>query len=185
MFEELKKLFAEVTQSRSEFQIEKFVIGQHATPEMRFYQVILELQTLTYAYEHNLLEREKAVLEIEMLEKSNNPIDKITAKQKSLGLEQLEVSLYGHKRELDYLLNKLKSFERTYTRQEIEEAQPDYWEKRLTNNARAMLMGGQSVGFSYIESMEQAGILDKFVAEIEKQKESANDLRSLPSSDEQ
>jgi hypothetical protein len=184
MFEKVKSLIAEVTQSRSEFQIEKFVIGQHATPEMQFYQVMLELQTLIYSYEHNLLEREKAILEIQALELSDNPIEKITAKQKKLGLEQLEVGLQGHERELTYLLNKFDSFEHYYTRKEIEEAQPDYWEKRLTNNARAMIMGGQSVGFSYIESMEQAGILDKFVAEIEKQKESVNDLRSLPNSDE-
>jgi predicted transcriptional regulator len=33
-----------------------------------------------------------------------------------------------------------------------------------------MLMGGQSVNPSHIEAMEQAGVLDSFVAEVEKTK---------------
>jgi hypothetical protein len=33
-----------------------------------------------------------------------------------------------------------------------------------------MLMGGSSVNASHIEAMEQAGVLDNFVAEVEKTK---------------
>jgi predicted transcriptional regulator len=33
-----------------------------------------------------------------------------------------------------------------------------------------MLMGGSSVNASHIEAMEQAGVLDSFVAEVEKTK---------------
>jgi predicted transcriptional regulator len=33
-----------------------------------------------------------------------------------------------------------------------------------------MLMGGQSVNAAHIEAMEQAGVLDSFVVEVEKTK---------------
>lgn len=44
MFEEIDKAIAEVQQPRSRFQLERFVLGQHATLEMQYYQVCLELQ---------------------------------------------------------------------------------------------------------------------------------------------
>jgi hypothetical protein len=68
------------------------------------------------------------------------------------------------------LLEIFDSFTHKYTRQEIEQAQPDYWQARLTNNAKAMLMGGSGVNAAHIEAMEQAGVLDKFVAEVENTK---------------
>jgi hypothetical protein len=76
----------------------------------------------------------------------------------------------GAEREMKHLLEIFNTFTHKYTREEIEAAQPDYWQARLTNNARAMLMGGQSVNAAHIEAMEQAGVLDNFVAEVEKTK---------------
>ena len=71
---------------------------------------------------------------------------------------------------MKHLLEIFDTFTHKYTRAEIEKAQPDYWQARLTNNAKAMLMGGQSVNPAHIEAMEQAGVLDSFVAEVEKTK---------------
>jgi hypothetical protein len=78
--------------------------------------------------------------------------------------------MLGAERELAHLVEIWNSFEHKFTRAEIEQAQPDYWQARLTNNARAMLMGGSSVNAAHIEAMEQAGVLDAFVAEVEKTK---------------
>jgi hypothetical protein len=50
MFEEINKAIAEVQQPRSRFQLERFVLGQHATPEMQYYQTVLELQDMIYKY---------------------------------------------------------------------------------------------------------------------------------------
>jgi hypothetical protein len=41
MFEAIEQAIAEVQQPRSRFQLERFVLGQHATPEMRYYQTVL------------------------------------------------------------------------------------------------------------------------------------------------
>jgi hypothetical protein len=50
--------------------------------------------------------------------------------------------MVGAEREMKHLLEIFDSFTHKYTREEIEAAQPDYWQARLTNNAKAMLMGG-------------------------------------------
>ena len=78
--------------------------------------------------------------------------------------------MLGAEREMKHLIEIWDSFEQKYTREQIEAAQPDYWQARLSNNAKAMLMGGAGVNPAHIEAMEQAGVLDSFVAEVEKTK---------------
>ena len=44
----ITEAIAEIQQPRSRFQLVHFVVGQHDTPEMRFYQLCLELQDMGY-----------------------------------------------------------------------------------------------------------------------------------------
>ena len=46
---------AEVQQARSDFQLEKFVVNQHDTDEMRYQQTVIELQQLYYTIKTCLL----------------------------------------------------------------------------------------------------------------------------------
>jgi hypothetical protein len=50
MFEDIEKAIAEIQQPRSRFQLERFVLGQHPTPEMQYYQTCIELQDMLYKY---------------------------------------------------------------------------------------------------------------------------------------
>jgi hypothetical protein len=170
MFEEIEKAIAEVQQPRSRFQLEHFVLGQHATNEMRYYQTVIELQDAIYKYKLAVLNIKKAEIKITKLRQTGEQLDELKAQERELGLEQTKLAMAGAKREMEHLVEIFESFEHKYTRAEIEAAQPDYWQARLTNNARAMLMGGSSVNASHIEAMEQAGVLDSFVAEVEKTK---------------
>jgi hypothetical protein len=170
MFEEIEKAIAEVQQPRSRFQLERFVLGQHATDEMRYYQVCLELQDAIYKYKLAAINVKKAELKISKLRATANEFDELKAQEKELGLVQTRLAMLGAEREMKHLLEIFDTFTHKYTRAEIEAVQPDYWQARLTNNAKAMLMGGQSVNAAHIEAMEQAGILDNFVAEVEKTK---------------
>ncbi len=170
MFEEIEKAIAEVQQPRSRFQLERFVLGQHATEEMRYYQVCLELQDAIYKYKHAVIAVKKIQLKIEKLRATGDDLDELKAQEKELGLDQTRLAMLGAKREMEHLVEIFESFTHKYTRAEIEAAQPDYWQARLTNNAKAMLMGGASVNPAHIEAMEQAGVLDSFVAEVEKTK---------------
>jgi hypothetical protein len=170
MFEEIEKAIAEVQQPRSRFQLERFVLGQHATPEMQYYQTVIELQDAIYKYKLAVLNVKKSELKIAKLRATGDELDELKAQEIELGLAQTSYAMLGAEREMKHLLEIFDTFAHKYTRDEIEKAQPDYWKARLTNNAKAMLMGGQSVNPAHIESMEQAGILDGFVAEIEKTK---------------
>jgi predicted transcriptional regulator len=170
MFEEIEKAIAEVQQPRSRFQLERFVLGQHATPEMKYYQTVIELQDSIYKYKLAVINVKKAELKIAKLRATDDELDELKAQEQELGLAQTHFAMVGAEREMTHLLEIFQSFTHKYTRAEIEAAQPDYWQARLTNNAKAMLMGGASVNPAHIEAMEQAGILDSFVAEVEKTK---------------
>jgi hypothetical protein len=170
MFEEIERAIAEVQQPRSRFQLERFVLGQHATPEMQYYQVCLELQDMIYKYKLAEISTKKSNLKIDKLRSTGDELDELKAQEIELGLENSKYAVIGAQRELAHLIDIWETFENKYTREQIEAAQPDYWQARLTNNAKAMLMGGQSVNPAHIEAMEQAGVLDSFVAEVEQTK---------------
>jgi predicted transcriptional regulator len=170
MFDEIEKAIAEVQQPRSRFQLERFVLGQHATPEMQYHQTVIELQDAIYKYKLAVINVKKTELKIAKLRATNDELDELKAEELELGLSQTSFAMVGAEREMKHLLEIFDSFTHKYTREEIEAAQPDYWQARLTNNARAMLMGGASVNPAHIEAMEQAGVLDSFVAEVEKTK---------------
>jgi hypothetical protein len=167
MFDEINKAIAEVQQPRSRFQLESFVLGQHATPEMRYYQTVIELQDAIYKYKLAVINIKKSELKIAKLRATGDELDELKAQEVELGLAQTSFAMVGAEREMKHLLEIFDSFTHKYTRKEIETAQPDYWQARLTNNAKAMLMGGSGVNAAHIEAMEQAGVLDNFVAEIE------------------
>lgn len=170
MLDEIEQAIAEVQQPRSRFQLEKFVLGQHATPEMQYYQVCLELQDMIYKYKLANLSKQKAEVKIARLRATGDELDELKAQEIELGQAQTQFAVIGAQRELSDLVEIWKSFQHKYTRAEIESAQPEYWQARLTNNAKAMLMGGSSVNSAHIEAMEQAGILDSFITEVENTK---------------
>jgi hypothetical protein len=170
MFENIETAIAEVQQPRSRFQLERFVLGQHATKEMQYYQVCLELQDTLYKYKLAEINKKRTDLKIERLRSTGDQLDELKAQEIELGQAQTRYAVIGAQRELAHLIDIWESFDHKYTRAEIEAAQPDYWQARLANNAKAMLMGGQSVNPAHIEAMEQAGVLDSFVAEVEKTK---------------
>jgi hypothetical protein len=170
MFEEIERAIAEVQQPRSRFQLERFVLGQHATTEMQYYQLCLELQDMIHKYKLAEISTKKAQIKIDRLRATGDDLDELKAQEIELGLENSKYAVIGAQRELAHLIDIWDTFQHKFTRDEIETAQPDYWQARLTNNAKAMLMGGQSVNPAHIEAMEQAGVLDGFVAEVEKTK---------------
>jgi len=167
MFEDIEKAIAEIQQPRSRFQLERFVLGQHPTPEMQYYQTCIELQDMLYKYKLAEIEIKIQEKKIAKLRLTNNEIAELKAQKIELGLEQTKIAMIGAEREIAHLANIWQSFETKFSREEIESAQPDYWKARLTGNAKAMLIGGVSVNPAHIESMQQAGILDEFVSEVQ------------------
>jgi hypothetical protein len=76
---------AEVQQARSNFQLEKFVVNQHDTDEMRYQQTVIELQQLYYTIKTVSLEMKKTEIEINRLRDTGDEVDELDAQIKELG----------------------------------------------------------------------------------------------------
>lgn len=151
---------AEVQQARSDFQLEKFVVNQHDTDEMRYQQCVIELQQLYYTVKTVSLQMKKDEIEIAKLRATGDAVDEIDAQIRELGLEQTRLIGIGAFRELDKLMSIYNSFEHKYTRQEIEAAQPDYWNKRLSRQATLEAIGGTQAQAAHLDSLRQIGALE-------------------------
>ena len=164
---DIHEAIAEVQQPRSRFQIVHFVIGQHDTAEMRFYQVVIELQDMGYKLRMAQLGVRKAQVEIERLLATGDDLDAIEAEEKQVGLEQTRIVMRGAERELAVLTDLFDESQK-FTRDEIEHAQPEYWEKRLTRQTNLQIMSG-GVQWAQLDSMRQIGMLDELVEAREAQ----------------
>ena len=164
---DITEAIAEIQQPRSRYQLIHFVIGQHDTPEMRFYQLCLELQDMGYKLRLAQLSIRKTEIEIGRLLETGDELDAIEAEEKEVGLEQTRIVMRGAEREITVLTDLFDGCQH-YTRDEIEHAQPEYWEKRLTRQTNLQIMAG-SVGWAQLDSMRQIGLLDDMVVERERQ----------------
>jgi len=158
---------AEIQQPRSRYQIIHFVLGQHDTPEMQFYQLMMELQDTGYKLRMAELGVRKAKIEIARLLETGDELDAIEAEEKQVGLEQTLIVMKGAQREMAVLEDIFNDCQH-YTRDEIEHAQPEYWEKRLTRQTNLQMMSG-SVQWAQLDSMRQIGKLDDLIEAREKQ----------------
>jgi len=163
----IRDAIAEVQQPRSRYQLVHFVLGQHDTPEMRFYQLCLELQDMGYKLRMAQLNVKKTEIEIARLVATGDDLDAIEAEEKQVGLEQTRIVMRGAERELA-ILTDLFDESQKFTRDEIEHAQPEYWQKRLTRQTNLQIMSG-GVQWAQLDSLRQAGLLEELIAERERQ----------------
>jgi hypothetical protein len=163
---------AEIQQPRSPFQIEKFVINQHQTVEMQYYQCVTEIQSIYYTIKSVTLDMQISEIKIKRLRETEDAIDELEAQKIELGLEQTRLVGIGAFRELDTLLNIFESFPKQFSRQEIDEAQPDYWANRLDRQATLQALGGSQAGAAHLEALGQIGAFNpKEIVKASKAKE--------------
>ena len=158
----IQEAIEEIQQPRSRYQLIHFVLGQHDTPEMRFYQLCLELQDMRYKLQMPQLAVRKSEIETSRLLETGDELDAIEAEEKQVGLEQTRIVMLGAEREIA-ILTDLFDESTHYTRAEIEHAQPEYWHARLTRQTNLQLMAG-GVQWAQLDSMRQAGLLEEAIA---------------------
>lgn len=163
MRDDLVTAIAEIQQPRSRFQLERFVLGQHDTDEMRYYQCLIEINDLIYKYRLAQIEVAKAEAKIARLRATGDEIDELKARKRELGLEQTRLAMIGAERELAALIELWDSFPVKYSREQIESAQPDYWRARLTRQADLQALGSGTVDWAQMDAIRQAGFLDEFL----------------------
>lgn len=158
---------SEIQQPRSRYQLINFVIGQHDTAEMRYYQLMLEIQDTGYKLRLAEIAVQKAEVEIARLVETGDELDALDAEEKRLGMDQTLTVMKGAQREMAILEDIFDSCEH-YTRDEIEHAQPEYWQKRLTRQTNLQIMSG-GVQWAQLDSMRQIGMLDELIETRETQ----------------
>jgi hypothetical protein len=157
IFEAIKN----IQKARSRFQLEKFVVGQHDTPQQRYKQTLLEIQTLLHTRRIFNLELKKQKIEVARLKATGDEIDAVDAEIKEVNMEQTVLGLLGVELELKDLIMIWESFEHKYTYEELEETQPEYWSARLTRQAQLEALGSDGkVGWASLEALRQVGKLD-------------------------
>lgn len=156
----------EIIQNRSNYQLEKFVLGQHHSPEMQYHQLVIELNSLINNKKETQLRIEKIKAEAEELRATGRKSDAIEAQIKELPLEDFENSVFSQQREIDYL-ESLFAKSHKYTRKEIESAQKDYWEQRLIRVAQLQMLSRQGgVDWAQLDAIQQANIIEKAMLQI-------------------
>lgn len=158
--------------SRSKYQLEKFVIGQHDTAAMQWKQVVLEAQELVHNIRSAEISIKKNKIEIERLLKSDDELDLLEAQQKQLDTMYTERILDGAKIELT-LLEEIARSIGVHTFEEIEDDQETYWRLRLQRQAEVdMLSRQQGISTANILSMINIG-------EIKSEDKETDEVRNL------
>jgi hypothetical protein len=165
------KALHEIQRSRSRFQLEHFVAGQHDTDEQQYRQVLLEIQSLIFSIKNARLKIKKGELEVAKLRSNNDEIDNVEAEIMELGLEQSLLVLSGAEKELADLVDMWEQFPHKYTAEELEKLQPVYWEARLMRQAQLEALGSNGkIGWGALDALRQIGKLsiDEEITDLER-----------------
>lgn len=138
-----------------------FVLGQHDTAPMQWRQILLEAQDLIYKIRLAEIAVQKASIEIERLMSTGDELDALEAEEKELGVVLTKRTLQGARQELLWL-QELADEVGSFTAEEIEADQPNYWSLRLNRQAGLdRLALAEGVSPANLQSMLSAGLLTK------------------------
>ena len=164
-----------IQQTRTPFQLKHFVLGQHDTAEMQFHQCVLELRTMIRTYRVCDIGRRRMEREVDRLKKSDDLDADLDLEEKEIHLSELIITMKGAEREINCLMDLFNNMTH-FTRDEMDLAQPDYWEKRLSRQANLQVMAGK-VGWADLDALRQIGKLDEM---IEEQRQLVVEMASPP-----
>jgi hypothetical protein len=152
------KLFAAfeaVSQPRSDYQLRKFVVGEHETPERQYLQVVVEMQRKVSALRRAVIERRK---KLNAIDKEVDPDEK---ELMQIDLDDMNFAITGAMREFDTLYAIYKSLP-TFTAQELQDAEENYWIRRLMRQSQVDLDCFGQVSPGNMDALRQAGIVTGF-----------------------
>lgn len=147
----LSDLLAEMktlSQPRSKFALQHFVVGQHDLPGRQYQQVILELQALFFAmgdlydqYEEAQIDVDEAEYALDNLSEGFERRRKQVEYRRALRrMEELKITIAGRMREAEFLLGLINSMPR-YSLEQLEKEEAVYWQLRLSRQHMLARMG--------------------------------------------
>ena len=159
-----------IQQARTNFQIRHFVVGQHDTDARRFHQCVNELHIKVMNLKRSQIHKRQLERKIKAT-RNGTEEERDEAALMRLDMEQLDLAIIGAVREAQTLYAIFKSFPKKYTREEMDDAEEEYWQKRLTRQASHELISTGRVGVGNLDSLAQIGkpVTTAFIREIEEQ----------------
>ena len=157
---ELRKAMAELPQPRPDYVLEKFVIGNHETKEMQYAHCVLNLRLKYNDLRRGQISLEEKDYQIEQLRKKEENGDVMAGfkkRRKEIDREETESAMLGAVRETVALYRIWKTFDKKYTRAEINALQPEYWEKRITDQANRDLTSHGRIGVGNLKALDDIG----------------------------
>lgn len=153
----MQNAFAAIQQPRTDYELEKFVVKAHDTEPRQWAQCVLELQVKYDAIRRALLSKEKIQLEVKELKAKGDKLSHIDAKMKELDLEIQDRAMLGALREFKALYCIYKSYQKQYTREELNADQVDYWQKRLKRQAMLDEQATGRISQGNLDALRQIG----------------------------
>ena len=148
--------FDEIQMPRTPYVLDKMVVNSRFTEEQKYAQCVLEM---SIAYDN--LRTAKCNAELKQIE--IDEIDASTRKGelereiKIIELEQLNRARLGAMREFEYLFNLWKSFDKKYTREELNGAQEKEYTMRLETQARQDMNANGRISVGNQEGLRHIG----------------------------
>jgi hypothetical protein len=156
--QELLDDFNAIQMARTPEVLRKFVIGAQAMdhPAQGWAQCVLELQIKYDDIRRAKINAELIELEITDLETTGDTKSLLNAKLKRIDLEAQDRAMLGAVREFQSLYTIYQSFDKRYTRDELNTSQVEYWQNRLTRQALQEQQSRQlGIGAGNLEALRE------------------------------
>jgi hypothetical protein len=153
--QQLKSSFDAISQSRSNYQIENFVVRDHASQERQFVQCVLEMRVKTSNIKRTLIQKERLNRKLKSIE------DDLEIAEINLSLEDLEYSLLSDIREW-YALYSIYQALPKFSYEQIQNAECAYWQHRLARQAQIDIECSGRIGIGNMDALRQAGMMPDF-----------------------
>lgn len=163
------KAMSEIQMCRTPYVLKNFVVGQHCTEGQRYAQCVLEMQIKYDNIRRAILGREKIELEKKLIDEKaailrvNGNLNmsrqkEIEGELKKIDIEEQDRAMLGAVREFAALHAIFMKFSKHYTREELDEEQTVYWQKRLTHQADLDILSYGRVQVGNADALHQIGI---------------------------
>ena len=154
---ELVEAMAMLPQPKPDYVVEKFVIGKHETAEMKYAHCVLNIRIKYNALRRAKINFERIDYQIEQLKEKGDKLSEFKWRDKEIDREEAEGVILGGLRELKTLYTIWQSFDKKYTRKEINAAQEEYWDKRITQQAEDDILSTGRVSKGNLQALRWIG----------------------------
>jgi hypothetical protein len=155
--DKIKVAFSKVAQPRSDYAIERFVVGEHETQERQYAQCVTELWRKATSIRRAEIELAKKEREI------SSCSDDLDQELLALDMEEIRFAIAGAQAEFQTLFRIFESLP-DFTAEELQAGEERYWTLRLARQAQIDIEATGRVGVGNLDALRQAGMTPDFAA---------------------